>query len=100
MKTPPSKCPLNLRIVKGITKPPFGKELRYADIRYQNLETEDQRRGAFLPPCHCERKAAPLSARYTNKAHGIGSGDTVSEVTINEGGKNDEHNERDLGTAR
>ena len=26
-------------------------------------------------------------------------GDTVSEVTINEGGKNDEHNERDLGTA-
>ena len=26
-------------------------------------------------------------------------GDTVSEVTINEGGKNAEHNERDLGTA-
>ena len=26
-------------------------------------------------------------------------GDTVSEVTINEGGKNDEHNERDIGTA-
>ena len=26
-------------------------------------------------------------------------GDTVSEVTINEGGKNDEYNERDLGTA-
>ena len=27
-------------------------------------------------------------------------GDTVSEVTINEGGKCDEYNERDLGTAR
>lgn len=26
-------------------------------------------------------------------------GDTVSEVTINEGGENDEYNERDLGTA-